>query len=341
MKKYSLLQKFFHNIVLKNDQLLNITFDIEKFFALKKNKINNSKKLFITGYARSGTTILLNSLFKTGVFKSLTYKDMPLVLSPKLNRLFSFFKTNNTKIARAHGDQIEIDIESPEAFEEIFWKNRLKNQYIKTSHLEENDVSDNLLDEFSKFVNLINTENKIYLSKNNNNILRIKKIKNLPNSLFLILYRKPEYQARSLHIQHENFFNLQKKDKFVLEYMNSIGHYEFGKNHKVFFNKNIYNNNLNDVNYWLYQWIKVYRYLLDLKKKNNDLKNVSFLSYEELTKNTDSFNRGLNNFLKKKIFINKIDNKNNQNKIKNLSFNKDLRDEANIIYDEMEKYSFF
>ena len=261
MKRYSLLQKFFHKIVLKNKQLLDITFDIEKFFALKNSKINNSKKLFITGYARSGTTILLNSLFKTGLFKSLTYKDMPLVLSPRLNKLFSFFKTNNKKIERAHGDQIEIDIESPEAFEEVFWKNRFKNQYIKTNYLEENNVSEDLLDEFSKFINLINPKNKIYLSKNNNNILRIKKINNLTNSLFLILYRKPEYQAKSLQIQHENFCNLQKKDKFVLEYMNSIGHYEFGKNHKVFFNNNIYNDNLGDVNYWLYQWIKVYKYL--------------------------------------------------------------------------------
>ena len=51
----------------------------------------------------------------------------------------------------------------------------------------------------------------------------------------------------------------KKKNKFVLEYMNTIGHYEFGKNHKVFFNSNIHNDNLGDVNYWLYQWIKVYR----------------------------------------------------------------------------------
>ena len=41
------------------------------------------------------------------------------------------------------------------------------------------------------------------------------------------------------------------------------------------------------------------------------------------------------------IFIDKIDNKNDQNKVKNLLFDKDLLEEANIIYDEMEKYSFF
>ena len=82
------------------------------------------------------------------------------------------------------------------------------------------------------------------------------------------------------------------KDKFVLEYMNTIGHYEFGKNHKVFFNSNIHNDNLGDVNYWLYQWIKVYGYLLDLRKKDKDSNNVSFLSYEKLTQNTASLNRG-------------------------------------------------
>ena len=46
---------------------------------------------------------------------------MPLVLSPKLNRLFSFLKLIK-KIERAHGDRIEIDIESPEAFEKFLEK---------------------------------------------------------------------------------------------------------------------------------------------------------------------------------------------------------------------------
>ena len=38
----------------------------------------------------------------------------------------------------------------------------------------------------------------------------------------------------------------------------------------------------------------------------------------KLTQNTASLNRGLSNFLKMEIFIDKIDNKNDQNKIKNL-----------------------
>ncbi len=341
MNNYSFFQKLFHKLIVNNNYFLNISYDLEKILSKKHLQNTDTKKLFITGYARSGTTILLNNLYNTGMFKSLTYEDMPFIMSPKINNLFKKFRVYKPDILRAHKDEIKINLLSPEAFEEVFWKNRLNGVYIKKNFLEVNDFSDDLIEEFLNYINLINSQNKIYLSKNNNNILRIEKIKNISNSLILILFRCPKFQSKSLQNQHLNFSEKQKKDKFVLDYMNSIGHYEFGKNHKVFFNNNIHNNDLGDVNYWLYQWIKVYKYLLDIKKKNKDLNNVSFLSYEKLSKNTDSFNRELSNFLKMNIHINKIENKNEQNKIKNLSFNKHLLDEANIIYDEMENNSFF
>ena len=50
--------------------------------------------------------------------------------------------------------------------------------------------------------------------------------------------------------------------------MTSLGHYEFGKNQKSFFNlDNIYSKN--SLNFWLEEWRKVYS---KIYKKNHDTK---------------------------------------------------------------------
>ena len=60
----------------------NILFNIEKNFLNLKNIDKTNKHVFIFGLARSGTTILLNSLYSTNEYASTLYKDMPFVLSP-------------------------------------------------------------------------------------------------------------------------------------------------------------------------------------------------------------------------------------------------------------------
>ena len=48
------------------------------------------------------------------------------------------------------------------------------------------------------------------------------------------MVREPISHSISLLNQHLNFLEIQKKDPFVLEYMNSLGHFEFGLNTKPF-----------------------------------------------------------------------------------------------------------
>ena len=278
MNNYNFLHKMFHSLIVNNFFLLNFSFDLEKFFFNKTNYTKNLKKLFITGYARSGTTILLNNLYNTNKFKSLTYNDLPFVLSPTINKFFHIFKSNNKSQERAHQDGIKIDISSPEALEEIFWKNRLKDNYIHKDYLKYNFISEEVISDFDFFLNIINYENKIYLSKNNNNILRLNYLTNLNNSLVLVIFRDPIYHCFSLLKQHQNFCELQKKNKFILNFMNSIGHYEFGLNHKVFFDNHkssLYQ--IDNINYWLYQWIKIYSNILEIKKNNKKKFNFYFL----------------------------------------------------------------
>ena len=165
---------------------------------------------------------------------------MPFLMAPNF---FSRIKIKNNieKKLRAHDDGIYYDLNSPEAFDEVFY-NTFKNDEIKEN--------------LKMYINLILHKNKknLYISKNNNNYKRIELINSaFPNSKIIIPFRNPIQHAYSLLNQHKRFCILQKKNKFILEYMNLLGHYEFGLEHKSW-NKSTNYNNFDDLNYWLEQW---------------------------------------------------------------------------------------
>ena len=81
---YNLFIRLFHKLVLGSNNIQKTLFDLEKFFFVSKDQNINIKSLFITGLARSGTTILLNTLYDTGKFGSLKYSDMPFVVCPNI-----------------------------------------------------------------------------------------------------------------------------------------------------------------------------------------------------------------------------------------------------------------
>ncbi len=125
------------------------------------------------------------------------------------------------------------------------------------------------------------------------------------------------------------FIEKQGKDPFILEYMNFLGHYEFGRNHHYWFEPINYHDS-NDINYWLEQWNLFYK---NLEKKYFQKKqNVFFINYENLCKNENS----------KKILEQKL-NLENSNYFqfrysqKEISFNfdKNLLDECKKTYDKL------
>lgn len=251
-------------------------------------KVNESP-VFIAGLARAGTTILLRSLYQTDVFRSLTYRDMPFVLMPGTwRKVSSGFRQEMTATERAHGDSIAIDYDSPEAFEEVFWRVFYGKQYIKDDYLESQILDDQACEQFRRYVASIlasesASENLRYLSKNNNNLLRLQGLKNsFPHSVIIIPFREPVQHALSLLRQHENFLTIQSEDKFSLKYMNWLGHHEFGLNHKPFkFTGNIIpTSSTHSIDYWLEQWIGAYNQALERAPANS-----VFLSYEDLCLN--------------------------------------------------------
>jgi len=267
MNNYSWLQQKLHQLALSSRFIREAAFDLES----SANTINQTddNHVFVSGLARSGTTILLNALYESDEFASLTYKDMPFVLAPNLWSKLSLNKKDINLVERAHGDGIKVSTESPEAFEEVFWMTF--------------DESDKETKE--KFKNYVQTiiykyHKKRYLSKNNQNIRRVELLsKVFPHSKILIPYRNPIQHSYSLLNQHKRFIEVSKKDKFISQYMKWVGHTEFGPNYTPIHDKNLYFEDDLNINHWLEQWYLAYKHCFD-NLKNNE--NVYFICYEKL-----------------------------------------------------------
>ena len=317
MVNYTIIQRLLHRICLSNNFIKKTTFDIESLFFKNKNEnFLNKEHVFITGLSRSGTTALLNAIYYQDTFASLTYNDMPFVLSPNLWKLISKNKKNYF-YNRLHGDSIKYSLDSPEAFDEVFWR---------TFSDSENE------DYFSKYIFLIlkRYKKERYLSKNNNNYKRINKISSIfPNCLFLITFRDPLQHAFSLLNQHKKFIHLQQKDRFILSYMNWLGHNEFGLGY-VSWNKPIKYLDSLDINHWIEQW---YLFYSNLKDNYIDYQKSYLVSYEELCGE-----KKIKNSLSKLLNIKKNINENyfkSSNKNIEMEYNKDLLNKSNDIYKKL------
>ena len=75
MNNYSALHRFLHRSVLSSQLMREIMFDVEQSIFLKKDDNFDDDHVFVAGLARSGTTILLNAIYQSDQFASLTYDD--------------------------------------------------------------------------------------------------------------------------------------------------------------------------------------------------------------------------------------------------------------------------
>ena len=163
---FSKIEKIFLGIIFKINFLNRVLFDVEKVFIHKKTPIN--KSIFICGLPRSGTSILLNIIYSSEAFASSTYRNMPFILSPNIWAFFSKFLKKSNYTERAHKDGIKINTDSPEAFEEVFWKIMMREKYIKQNILNEHKLNREVIEEFNVFTELVCQSKKkkqLYLKK--------------------------------------------------------------------------------------------------------------------------------------------------------------------------------
>lgn len=275
MSDYSLSSKVLHYLALSNPMVRKMAFDMDCLACRSNKKADHVlyPPVFISGLARGGTTILLEALYSSGIFKTLTYRNMPFVTAPFLWNMLtaSHYKRGDLK-ERAHGDRLYVGFDSPEAFEEVFWLTFTDSSYVLSDCLVPHMVDEDVVAKYRQFVANVTTEREdgtipVYLAKNNNNVLRIDSLKKaFPDSLIIVPFRKPLAQAKSLLNQHRRFKQTQKEDGFALRYMTWLGHFEFGLNFKPFrFSDDALPENAAEtdkLSYWLRYWKSVYEFMM-------------------------------------------------------------------------------
>ncbi|NOE35812.1 sulfotransferase [Ruegeria sp. HKCCD7318] len=250
----------------------------DRAFRLTNKAAESRPPIFITSLARGGTTALLNAFFDMPAIATHQYRDMPFITAPYLwSRLGGKRSDRVTRRERAHGDGLEIDLDSPEAFDEALWRLYWPNKYRRQAiDLWQNGdangpACDRMRRHFDKIVALRRPAqtHARYLSKNNANIARLRVLPSyFPGCDIVVPLRRPSAHAASLLRQHKNFLALQAEDDFVRRYMSDIGHLEFGLLHKpmAFDQFDPGETGPDQPDYWLRYWIAAFH---EVKQQND------------------------------------------------------------------------
>lgn len=298
MTAYGPLDKLLHRLALQLGPVAELSFDLDQRLAASGNAgIAEARHVFVSGLARAGTTVLMRRFHATGAYSSLTYRDMPFVLAPNLwRKLKAGGNQEVSKSERAHGDRILVDADSPESFDEVFWRIFAGDEYIFKTTLTPHRPDPEIVAKYVRYVAAIlasrDGEGRCYLSKNNNNVLRLGAIREaFAHALILVPMREPLAQAASLQRQHSLFSALQREDPFAKAYMTWLGHHEFGLDHRPFrFDARTPPGGPpampESIDYWLGIWADTYEWL-----EREAPADVTFVVYEDLCRDPQVWER--------------------------------------------------
>ncbi|MGH6940328.1 sulfotransferase family protein [Hypericibacter sp.] len=191
--------------------------------------------VWITGLARSGSTMLLELLASHPQLASHRYRDFPPVLTPYLwNRLLGFMPLKAELPAeRAHHDGIMVTSDSPEAFEEPAWMaffpdlHQTPHSALLDSRTDEPAFEAFLRDHMRKL--MLVRDRPRYLAKANYDSTRHGYLLKLfPDARFIVPIREPLWHVASLMKQHRLFCEAQARYPAARRHLARAGHYEFG-----------------------------------------------------------------------------------------------------------------
>jgi hypothetical protein len=286
--RYTRIARWLHWMALEIDLVRSASFELEKTIFLKKAARDSritDQPVYVIGLARSGTTVTLGILEKAGPFHSPTYRNMPFVLCPNFWQGLTKHSRLDAKLAaRAHGDGIAIGFDSPESFEEVFWRTACETQdgpALAYAAISQDDLADfaayrqlslraALQDSTGLPQNLraLHTpqvsptpQSLRYLSKNNNNVMRFQLLSNQAGAHVVLIIRDPLATAWSLYRQHQLFVQIQVEVSFARAYMRWLGHHEFGQGHKPLAIGSALLQGLDPTHpdYWLAYWLGTYQ----------------------------------------------------------------------------------
>ena len=212
-----------------------------RVFAHELEGVRIERPIYVTGLARSGTTIVLELLAGHASVATHRYRDFPVILAPMFwNRAFAHvYKEGAPPAERAHKDRILVTPDSPEAMEEVIWMRFFASAHeTGVSQVLDRATSNPAFERFYKeHVRKIllvrggrpGQARTRYLAKGNYNLTRLEYLlKLLPDARFVVPVRGPRWHVASLIKQHRLFSAEEERDPRILAHMNRAGHMEFG-----------------------------------------------------------------------------------------------------------------
>jgi len=258
------------------------------------------RPIYVTGLARSGSTILLELLARHPDVATHRYRDFPPVLLPWAWNWFVDRAATKAHVAveRAHRDRIAVTPESPEAFEELVWMAFFPGLHDTSTSAVLDDTTANpafeafYRDHIRKLLRLRGGTR--YLAKGNYNVTRLRYLLKLfPDARFVVPVRDPVWHIASLMKQHALFCREEANNARVLRHMRRSGHFEFGLDRRAI---NTGDRNVatvrelwrcnRDVEGWAEYWALIYGHLYATLEASPALKQATHVvRYEDLCRN--------------------------------------------------------
>lgn len=253
--------------------------------------------IYVSGLARSGTTILLEAIARHPDVATHRYRDYPLVLLPYAwPWLLRFAETRSVAaVERAHGDRILVTPHSPEAMEEVVWRTFFPDPDVfgPGDTLGAGVASP----AFERFYRahvgkvLLAQGARRYLAKGNYNITRLAYLHALfPAARFVVPVRSPERHVTSLMRQHRRFTEHVGDNPRGRAHLRRVGHFEFGPERRPIDTgaPGVAASIVRlwaageEVRGWARQWAAVYGYAADLLEREPGLADAAlFVRYED------------------------------------------------------------
>jgi hypothetical protein len=216
--------------------LLRVLGELEdEVFSSKLKQLKIEKPVFVTGLARSGTTMMLTLLSQADGVATHRYRDFPLLFAPLAWNWFQDRVGAGAGEARErpHRDRIRITKDSADAFEEPLWQAFWRDAHdparlhVLGADTQNAEFEACFTSHLRKILYLRGGTR--YISKGNYNVARIGYLARLfPDARFVIPVREPIAHVTSLVRQHELFCRYAAGDRRVPAYLEAAGHYEFG-----------------------------------------------------------------------------------------------------------------
>jgi hypothetical protein len=258
--------------------------------------IRIDKPIYVTGLARSGTTILLETLARHPDVATHRYRDFPMLFTPYAwNRWLELVPRREEPPAeRSHGDGIAVTSESPEAFEEPLWMAFFPELHdaMQSAVLDAGDHHPL----FERFYRdhirklLAVRDRRRYVAKGNYNVTRIGYLTRLfPDARFVIPVRDPVWHVASLMKQHRLFLDGQHDNPAARRHLRRVGHFEFGADRRpIRIGDGATTAEIvelwragEEVRGWARYWAQLHHYIADLVERQQAAA-IQIVRYEDL-----------------------------------------------------------